>query len=259
MDKLVHAIPEMYRYIGNPLGHDLPKTPGDAAEFACAGPKLEAKNYPLVKYWHKESFNPDVALRKYKSQVRDGKLISKVYLFCENENGDPISDADLKNVKEDIRVMFTGLPEPYPKTFCFVTWPQRKQIYDVVYSKWPFLRLCSNDWKIKHICTQLYPQWNPVKSNETNVKSEDQGKYYFFAHAVPLSCIYLVENIVTTSVNKGKKRASTEAPSGGSSQVHKKTKVSAMTSGSMPIKEKDDNPASPSNQVSQDDKNAGDE
>ena len=179
MDRLVPAIPETYRYIGNPLGHDLPEQ-AQTQDVESVGVKLgpfTAEKYPLLKYWNKDLFKPDAALRAVKARCQDGKPISKFYLFCENEKGDPISDVELMNVKEDIRIVFNGWSKPSPQTFRLVTWPQRKQLYGIIYPKWPFLQLCSNDWKLKNICTLIYPQWiTGKKSGDSNEDSEDEGE-----------------------------------------------------------------------------------
>jgi hypothetical protein len=141
-------------------------------------PEGSHDDYPLVSFWHKSDWT--AYLEKEKSKPMDPAKgdahKESTARYIEDENGEPVSAATLKEIRKTARQVWAlfrergEAPAQWSKASSKVVNAYRLEMR----RQHPELRLCANDWKSEALATLAYPSWyqNHCK---LSIKAEEEA------------------------------------------------------------------------------------
>ena len=135
-------------------------------------------DYPLVNFWHKSDWTAFQETEKSKptDPAKGDAQKDSTARYIEDENGEPVSTATLKEIRKTARRVWAMFrergeaPPQWSKASSKVVNAYRSEMR----RQHPELRLCGNDWKSEALATQAYPSWyqNHCKSS---IKAEEEA------------------------------------------------------------------------------------
>ena len=184
-------LPYIGRIPSNNTAYDLPK------------PKQE--DYPEIKYWHKRDYVQIENAKKRTAAVLDPTIPKQraprgstrlaqsdenvATDYIETENGDIVSGTTAQSIRSTIRNLLKEIKETkgmlLPEVWKDIGQNEHKFIFNGLYSNFPYIRLCDDDWKACFLASRVLANMKHTEKRRqmrTSVKiepdladSEDEG------------------------------------------------------------------------------------
>ncbi|KAJ7761308.1 hypothetical protein B0H16DRAFT_1719484 [Mycena metata] len=171
---LATSVPQVFRIIPNVLSLDLPSDFSPAANNSNSLPADNSRshdNFPLVQFWNRKDFKEnDVAT------IGDDEKHQKLG-FIEHEDGSQYTEEEIKAQRKCARTAFEtlllrGLAPPTwsQATSVAVNWFRAEML-----THCPDLGLCSANWKVDILATEVYSQWIRRRRDEIQEKAQEEA------------------------------------------------------------------------------------
>ena len=189
-------------------------------------PKMEdlRAQYPNIQYWKRRDY---LTFLKNKKPVLDptqqppqrggrrlaetGENVATDYI--EREDG-TIADGDVaKNIREYLRSIFNEVNKSpnmeLPTQWSDATIIVRKYIYDQLYAKYPYIRICEEDWKATYLVSRALTSFQSTlrrRQGKTTVKVEQE----LTITADTEASSFLADNIISPAKSSKRKATGSE-------------------------------------------------
>jgi hypothetical protein len=145
----------------------VPSGLGTTGSSALSFSPLSRSDFPLIKFWTKEDWDShksllkDTSGAKGKGPERSSRGVNTRALYMENEDGTPISGATVGQMRAVARMVWIELFDrgKAPSSWGKASLEARNLYHSELESRWAFLRLCENHWKVDALATANYSQW----------------------------------------------------------------------------------------------------
>jgi hypothetical protein len=124
-------------------------------------PQLSKSDFPGVKFWSVRQYNDRrKAGKKGADNDSDSSILS---CYGEDEDGNDVPTEYMNNARATAKNFFRLLLENSraPSVWRDATIDVVDELYYILETNYPFLRLCQGHWKAKKIATNSYSQWYP--------------------------------------------------------------------------------------------------
>ncbi|KAJ3756995.1 hypothetical protein EV360DRAFT_71506 [Lentinula raphanica] len=148
-------------------------------------PTLSRSKYPKVRFWERsEWISTEQAETKLKKEDMDcdphirGEL-NVGQRFVELESGEPISGSRAKSLRNEAYTCFQGYLDEgkAPATWGQASYEVKAHFISVLTTNFPELCLCEENWKVKHLATNLYPNWKSGKKFTKKTSKHEKLDY----------------------------------------------------------------------------------